>query len=88
MDIMKLKLTSKLMRSVASKLIERSIRKKFGYKVNIQLDDLDINAIDGNVVIKWTVNNLTKSWKKLCKDWAIIGSFFCFRENNILHYEK
>ena len=52
MDIMKLKLTSKLMRSVVSKLIERSIRKKFGYKVNIQLDDLDINAIDGNVVIK------------------------------------
>ena len=52
MDIMKLKLTSKLMRSVASKLIERYIRKKFGYKVNIQLDDLDINAIDGNVVIK------------------------------------
>ena len=52
MDIMKLKLTSKLIRSVASKLIERSIRKKFGYKVNIQLDDLDINAIDGNVVIK------------------------------------
>ena len=52
MDIMKLKLTSKLMRSVASKLIERSIRKKFRYKVNIQLDDLDINAIDGNVVIK------------------------------------
>lgn len=52
MDIMKLKLSTKLMRGIAAKLIERAIRKKFGCKVNIRLDELDVNAINGNAAIK------------------------------------
>lgn len=52
MDIMKLKLSTKLMRGIAAKLIERAIRKKFGCKVNIRLDELDINAVNGNAAIK------------------------------------
>ena len=43
MDEMKLKLSTKFMRGIVSKLIARSIYKKYGYRVNVQLNDLDIN---------------------------------------------
>lgn len=55
MDEMKLKLTTKFMRGIVSKLIERSIYKKYGYRVNIQLNDLDINIIDGETTINTNV---------------------------------
>ena len=51
MDEMKLKLSTKFMRNVASKLIARSIYKKYGYKVNVHLNDLDIRMIDGETNI-------------------------------------
>lgn len=52
MDIMKLKLSTVFMRSIVSKLIERSIRKKYGCKVKIHLDDLDVVVINGDATIK------------------------------------
>jgi hypothetical protein len=47
MDEMRLKLSTKFLRGIASKLIARTIYKKYGYKVNIQINDLDISMIDG-----------------------------------------
>ena len=55
MDEMKLKLTTKFMRGIVSKLIERSIYKKYGYRVNVQLNDLDVNIIDGETTINTNV---------------------------------
>ena len=55
MDEMKLKLTTKFMRGIVSKLIERSIYKKYGYIVNVQLNDLDINIVDGETTINTNV---------------------------------
>ena len=55
MDEMKLKLTTGFMRNMASKLIARSIYKKTGYKVDIQLNDLDISFVDGETNIKTNV---------------------------------
>ena len=55
MDEMKLKLTTKFMRGIVSKLIERSIYKKYGYRVNVQLNDLDSNIIDGETTINTNV---------------------------------
>lgn len=52
MDIMKLKLSTTFMRSIAAKMIQRSIRKKYGCKVKIHLDDLDVVVIDGDATIK------------------------------------
>lgn len=54
MDEMKVKLTTKFMRNIVSKLIAKAIYKKYGYKVNIQLNDLDISVIDGDT--KLTTN--------------------------------
>lgn len=55
MDEMKLRLTTKFMRNLASKLIAKMIYKKTGYKVDIQINDLDINVIDGETKISTNV---------------------------------
>lgn len=52
MDEMKLKLSTRLMRGIAAKIIARSIQKKYGCKVKIQLNELDINVIDGDTNLK------------------------------------
>ena len=51
MDEMKLKLSTKFMRNIVAKLIVKMIYKKTGYKVNIQLNELDINVVDGEAYI-------------------------------------
>lgn len=55
MDEMKLKLSTNFMKNIVSKLIEKSIYKKYGCKVNVQLDELDINIIDGETTINANV---------------------------------
>ena len=74
MDEMKLKLSTKFMRNIISKLIAKAIRMKFGYKVDIQLNDLDISIIDGetkvitNVEVKMESNEFMKIMKKITID--------------------
>lgn len=51
MDEMKVKLSTRFMRNIVSKLISSVIYKKYGYKVDIQLNDLDVNIIDGETKI-------------------------------------
>lgn len=55
MDEMKVKLSTKFMRNIVSKLLAKAIYKKYGYKVNIQLNDLDISVIDGETKISTNV---------------------------------
>ena len=55
MDEMKLKLSTRFMRGLVSKLIAKLIYKKFGCKVDIQLNDLDVSVIDGETSIKTNV---------------------------------
>lgn len=61
MDEMRIKLKSNFMRGIVSKLIARVICKKFGYKVNIQLNDIDLWSIDGDTTIKLNVEARLKS---------------------------
>ena len=70
MDEMKLKLSTRFMRGVASKLIARLIYKKLGYKVDIQINDLDVNVIDGDTNINTNVEIKLKSeeFMKIKKD--------------------
>mgnify|MGYP001038118220 CR=1 FL=1 len=51
MDEMKLKLSTRIMRTVAAKLIARSIKKKYGCKVDIHLNELDVSVIDGDAKV-------------------------------------
>lgn len=55
MDEMKLTLSTKFMRNVVAKIITKIVYKRTGYKVNIQLNELDINVIDGETHISTSV---------------------------------
>lgn len=55
MDEMKLKLSTKFMRNIVAKLLTKMIYKKTGYKVDIQLNELDINIIDGETHISTSI---------------------------------
>jgi hypothetical protein len=55
MDEMKLKLSTKFMRNIVAKLLARTIYKKTGYKVTIQLNELDVSVIDGETHISTNV---------------------------------
>lgn len=55
LDEMKFKLGSKFMRKIAAKFIANMIYKKFGYKVDIKLEELNINFEDGDASIKTNV---------------------------------
>lgn len=47
MDEMKIKLSTKFMRGIVSKMITKAIHKKYGYKVTVNLNDLDVSFMDG-----------------------------------------
>lgn len=55
MDEMKIKLSTRFMRNVVAKLIAMMIYKKTGYKVDIHLNELDVNVIDGETHISTNV---------------------------------
>jgi uncharacterized lipoprotein YmbA len=55
MDEMKIKLSTKFMRNIVSKLIAKAIQKKYGYKVNIQIKEIDIGVVDGEAEINANV---------------------------------
>ena len=52
MDEMNLNLGSRWMRKLASKLIVRFIKKYFEVDTELDLDELKISYVDGDVVIK------------------------------------
>ena len=56
MDEMKLKLSTKFMKGMVSKLIAKALYKKLGYKVDIQLNDINVEFIDGETSIHTDVD--------------------------------
>jgi hypothetical protein len=55
MDELKMRLTTKFMRNLVSKLIAKTIYKKLGYKIDIQLNDLDVSIVDGETRLNTNV---------------------------------
>ena len=51
MDLLKLKISTKFMKGIIAKIVSRKIYKQFGYKVDIQLNDIQLDIIDGDVSI-------------------------------------
>lgn len=50
LDMLKFKLaSSKMMKSIITKIIEKKVYEKFGYRINIQLNDVQIDMIDGEI---------------------------------------
>lgn len=75
MDEMKVKLSTKFMRGIVSKLVSKLIYKKTGYKVNIQLNGLDISIIDGETKVNANVEAKLSSdeFMKLIKTVGLDG---------------
>lgn len=56
MDLLKIKLSTKFMKGLVAKIVSKRIYKKLGYKVDIQLNDVQIDVIDGDVQIHLDVD--------------------------------
>ena len=51
MDMLMIKLSTKFMKGMVAKIIARKVYKKFGYKIDIQLNDVQIDMINGDIKI-------------------------------------
>lgn len=49
MDMLMIKLSTKFMKGMVAKIIARKVYKKFGYKIDIQLNDVQIDMINGDI---------------------------------------
>lgn len=49
MDMLMLKISTKFMKGIVAKIISKKAYKKFGYKIDIQLNDVQIDMINGDV---------------------------------------
>ena len=50
MDFLKFKLaSSKMMKGILTKIVEKKIYEKLGYQIDIQLNDLQVDMIDGEI---------------------------------------
>lgn len=63
MDELKIKLSTKLMRSAAATLASMYLKKKFGCKAKIQINDLDIEIVDGEAKIALNAEAKLNSWE-------------------------
>lgn len=69
MDEMKLKLSTKFMRGMVAKIISKFVKKKCGYKIDIQLNEIDVEVIDGKAHLHTNVDLEmdNEEFKKLIK---------------------
>lgn len=70
MDEMKLKLTTRFMRGIVAKMISRFLYKKLGYHVDIRLNDLDVEIINGEtrILANLEANVNSKEFMKIIKN--------------------
>lgn len=51
MDELKLSLSTKFMKGIVTKIISKAILKKTGYNINIQLNEIKLETVDGKVCL-------------------------------------
>ena len=51
MDELKLNLSSKFMRGIVTKLIAKAIYKKTGYKIDVELNSINVEVVGGKAHI-------------------------------------
>lgn len=56
MDELKLKLSTRFMRGIIAKLVSRTISKKFGYDIGIQINEIEIKTEDGKIRLHTSVD--------------------------------
>lgn len=61
MDEMRVKLSTKFMRTILAKLLAKFIKMKTGYKVDIQIHEFDFWSIGGDATVKTNLEVKLKS---------------------------
>ena len=51
MDVLKLKLSTKFMRSMVANLISKALYKKMGYDINILLNEIEVKNENGKILL-------------------------------------
>lgn len=49
MDMLKINLSTKFMKGIVAKIIAKTLVKKFGYQIDIQVNKIEIEAVDGKI---------------------------------------
>lgn len=64
-----LKITSKFAKGVLNLCLSKMVQKKLGYKIDIQINDLDIKINDGKVHLTASVDaeTTTDEFERICK---------------------
>lgn len=74
MDEMKLNLSTKIMRGLVASMVSKAIRKKLGYDIEIQLNELAATVVNGQAQLHISVdakldnNELKKILEAVVKD--------------------
>lgn len=73
MDEMKLKLSTKIMRNIVAKLIAKFIYARTGYKVDIQLNYLNVSFVDGETTVSTNMEMKmdSKEFGKIIKNFGL-----------------
>lgn len=72
MDEMKIELSTRLMRGFVAKLLSKAIYKKLGYKIDIQLNEIAVDNVGGDVHLHIDADGTMKN-EELIKAVLIIG---------------
>lgn len=56
MDMIMLKLSTKFMKGIVAKIISKKVYKNLGYKIDIQLNDVQVDTINGDVKLHINVD--------------------------------
>lgn len=51
MDVLKLKLSTKFMKNMIANLISKTLFKKTGYNVNILLNEIEVENVNGKIYL-------------------------------------
>lgn len=67
MDEMKLNLSSRFMRMLVAKFLSKMIKKKYGYKIDVFIGEIQLDMIDGNahVHVNADLEMVSEEFKKL-----------------------
>lgn len=74
MDVLKLVLSTKFMRGVVTKIITKAILKKTGYNIDIQLNKVEVENVDGKLCLHMDVDAEvgTEEFVKMLQDSDLI----------------
>ena len=73
MDEMKVKLSTKWMKSIVTKLISKAIYKKSGYKIDIRVNEIELRTSEGRIQIHADVDAETdkEEFRRIIRDFDL-----------------